>query len=144
MQPKIELSEILSLSAGSLPGIALVDDVIQVLQHHRVLTPQEVARVLEAPKRELSSAIRLLTGVSLDVLVREYRKHQAIRLLADTQTDYDQVAQQCGFSTLHNLSLFLNRETGLTAYEWRERCSNSHRYPEARAHAQQKLKQLRS
>ena len=139
MKPKITLEEILSKPLLSDTGLPIVDDVLRIMRHNPVLTPKEVAKILEVPKRDLSSAIQLLTGVALDVFIKECRKHQAIELLNSTDLDYETIAHQCGFSSLHNLSLFLNRETGLTAYEWREHCSNLHRTPIAATKARQIL-----
>ena len=139
MKPKITLEEILSKPLFSNTGLPIVDDVLCIMRHNSVLTPKEVAKILNVPKRDLSSAIMLLTGVPLDVLIKECRKHQAIELLNNTDLDYETIAHRCGFSSLHNLSLFLKRETGLTAYEWRELCSNLHRDPTAASKALQIL-----
>lgn len=139
MKPKITLEEILSKPLFTNTGLPIVDDVLRIMNYNPVLTPKEVATILDAPKRDLSAAIMLLTGVPLDVFIKECRKRQAIQLLNDTDLDYEDIAHRCGFSSLHNLSLFLNRETGLTAYEWREHCSNLHREPQAASKARKIL-----
>ena len=142
MRPKITLSEMLSMPLLSDTGLPLVDDVLRIMRHNPVFTPQDVATILDVPKRDLSAAIMLLTGQPLNVLMKELRKYQAIDLLNTTDLDGEEIARECGFRSLHNLSLFLDRETGLTAYEWREHCSNRHREPAERAKAYKKIIKL--
>lgn len=142
MNPRITLIELLELPVDQLPGIAIVDEVVTALRTTSGYNAIDIARHLDAPVRDLNSAIRLLTGVSLDQIVKAWRKQQAICLLSESDTDFEEIAHRCGFKSVHNLSLHLNRETGLTAYEWRNKRSNAHRTAGAKASAKEIIGKL--
>lgn len=103
------------LSDGSI-----MDAVVRVYLHHPTFkTPLEVARQLNVDKRELSGAIHILTGVSHDELMRQYRLRGIMELLTKTRLPVPAIATYYGYSTIHALNRFLTDQTELTANEIR-------------------------
>ena len=135
MKPRITVEELFNLPQDQPVNIAILYEVVEVLRHTNILWGKDLADQLNVAKDELNGAVHILTGSTLDDFVKTWRKLQAIRLLSNSEMSYEQIATVCGFSSLHSLTKFLNRTTGLTPFEWREKHSNRHRSDEAKASA---------
>lgn len=85
-----------------------------------VKTPREVAGYLQADARELSAAIHLLTGMSHEDLLHQYRLRSICEVLRSTRLTTTTIAHYFGYSSLMGLNQFLLHQTGLTANEIRE------------------------
>lgn len=139
MKPLKSVKELYELPADQPVQIAILDEVVELLRNTNVLWGKEIAEKLDANRHELNCAVHLLTGSTLDEMVKTWRKLQAIDLLTKTTLDYNAIAHTCGFRSEHYLSTFLDRETGLTSYEWREKNSNNHRGDEGKTKAKKIL-----
>lgn len=99
---------------------SIMDAVVRVYLHHPTFkTPQEVAHLLHLDKRELSGAIHILTGVTHEELMRQYRLRGILELLTKTRLPVSAIATYYGYSTIHALNRFLTDQTELTANEIR-------------------------
>lgn len=141
MKPRITVEELFDLPQDQPVNIAILDEVVELLRHTNILWGKDIAQKLGVKKAELNGAIRILVGTSLDDMVKTWRKLQAIHLLHHSECSYESIATLCGFRSLHSLTKFLNRETGLTPFEWREKYSNRHRSDKAKASAKRIMQQ---
>lgn len=83
---------------------------------HQVKTPREVARRLRVDARELSGAIHMLTGMSHEDFLRQYRLRAIKELLTGTTLSVQTIATHFGYSSIHALNRFLSDQTdGLSA-----------------------------
>lgn len=79
---------------------------------HQVKTPREVARRLRVDARELSGAIHMLTGMSHEDFLRQYRLRAIKELLTGTTLSVQTIATHFGYSSIHALNRFLSDQTG--------------------------------
>lgn len=140
MKPRITVEELFNLPQDQPVNIAILDEVVETLRHTNVLWGKDIAQKMGVKKTDLNGAIHILVGTSLDEMVKTWRKLQAIDLLNHSECSYVEIASACGFRSLHSLSIFMNRETGLTPFEWREKYSNRHRSEKAKATATAMIK----
>lgn len=82
------------------------------MARHRAKTPREVARLLKLDARELSGAIHLLTDMSHEDFLRQYRLRAIRELLSDTTLSIQTIATHFGYSSIHALNRFLSDQTG--------------------------------
>ena len=86
------------------------------MSRHRAKTPREVARLLKLDARELSGAVHMLTGMSHEDFLRQYRLRAIRELLTDTTLSIQTIATHFGYSSIHALNRFLSDQTaGLSA-----------------------------
>lgn len=98
----------------------ILDAVIHVLlTHHKAKTPLSVAYILNVDRRDLSGAIRLLTGMSHEDYLHQYRLRAMVELLTSTKLPTTTIAKYFGYATLRSLNQFLVDQTELTANEIR-------------------------
>lgn len=98
----------------------ILDAVIRVLlTHHKAKTPLAVAHVLNVDRRDLSGAIRLLTGMSHEDFLHQYRLRAMVELLTSTKLATTTIAKYFGYATLRSFNQFLVDQTELTANEIR-------------------------
>lgn len=98
----------------------ILDAVIHVyLTHHKAKSPLAVAHVLNVDRRDLSGAIHLLTGMSHEDFLHQYRLRAMKELLTSTKLSTTMIAKYFGYTTLRSLNQFLVDQTGLTANEIR-------------------------
>ena len=82
------------------------------MTRHRAKTPREVARAMKLDARELSGAIHMLTGMSHEDFLRQYRLRAIRELLTDTTISVQTLATHFGYSSIHALNRFLSDQTG--------------------------------
>lgn len=98
----------------------ILDAVIRVLlTHHKAKTPLAVAHALNVDRRDLSGAIRLLTGMSHEDFLHQYRLRAMVELLTSTKLATPVIAKYFGYATLRSFNQFLVDQTELTANEIR-------------------------
>ncbi len=98
----------------------ILDAVIRVLlTRHKAKTPLAIAHALNVDRRDLSGAIRLLTGMSHEDFIRQYRLRAMKELLTTTKLATTNIAKFFGYATLRSLNQFLVDQTNLTANEIR-------------------------
>lgn len=86
------------------------------MTRHQLKTPREVARRLRVDARELSGAVHMLTGMSHEDFLRQYRLRAIRELLTDTTLSIQTIATHFGYSSIHALNRFLSDQTaGLSA-----------------------------
>lgn len=102
-------------------GCYLLDAVVQVMDFGQKWTPGEIAGELEVPPGELSGAVRILTGLSLEAFATAYRLKRAEELLACTDLPLDKIAARCGFSSGKTFTQFFTRKRGIRALAYREK-----------------------
>ena len=107
--------------------IPILKDIVQYLVRSPGISGKTLAKLLDVQRSALSSAIQLLTGETLNDMLKEWKLLHAMYLLRNTTLSYDDVANLCGFSGNRTLSRFLERMIKCTAYEYREGKSNGHR-----------------
>ena len=127
MNPIISIEALYLQSRTKTPDIPILKDVIPYLTRSPGITGKTLAKVLGTKRAMLSAAIQLLTGASLNDMLRQWRLLNAMYLLRNTTLSYAQVATECGFSGNRTLSRFLEREIHCTAYEYRTGTSNRHK-----------------
>lgn len=140
MKPRITVEELFNLPQDQPVNIAILDEVVETLRHTNVLWGKDIAQKMGVKKTDLNGAIHILVGTSLDEMVKTWRKLQAIDLLNHSACSYEEIASACGFRSIHSLSMFMNRETELTPFEWREKYSNRHRSEKAKVSATAMIK----
>lgn len=79
-----------------------------------------MAKRLDVKRSALSSSVQILTGVTLNDLLKHWRLLRAMDLLSNTRLSYLDVANLCGYRTVNGLSKFLERNHKCTAREYRE------------------------
>ncbi len=79
---------------------------------HQYKTPREVARRLKVKARELSGAMHMLTGMSHEDFLRQYRLRAIKELLTGTKLSVQTIATHFGYSSIHALNRFLSDQTG--------------------------------
>ncbi len=115
-------NELYALANGESCGEKILDAVIEALRTHADVCSEEVAAHLGANRRDLSGAVRILTGMTLDAMVKEWRLRQAYEMVQDTDLDFDEIAQKCGYSQPKTLVVAFEKKYHVSPYE----CRNGH------------------
>lgn len=112
---QIATVEELYLKQGTPTGEVIVDAVVEMLKDGpRTNAAQDFAQRLGFELRVLSAVIEKLVGVRLKEMIMQWRMLQALDLLDNHELSYDQVAQQCGFSTSKELGKEFTRRQHTT------------------------------
>jgi len=93
------------------------------MTHHNVKATREVAQLLHLNARDLSGAVHMLTGMSHEDLLRQYRFKAIHELLLGTTLSVQTIATHFGYSSIHALNRFLTDQTGMSANRIREALS---------------------
>ena len=120
MNPIISVESLYTLSRDQPIGIPILADVVYFLKRSPGLSGKELAKILNVKRSALSSAVHLLTGDTLNDLLRQWKLLKAMDLLSNTRLPYLDVAHLCGFKTVNGLSKFMERNHKCTAREYRE------------------------
>ena len=113
-------------------GEVIVDEVLNILRHYKLIYPEDVALLMDVKVRDLRSAWFMLTGTRLIDVITEWRLMQAqdaIRkkmdnLLPDKPSKpairkiLSEVANRCGWRTERVMSNVFERYCGCTVIEW--------------------------
>ena len=113
-------------------GEAIVDEVIDILRHYKLIYPEDVALLMDVKPRDLRSAWYMLTGTRLVDVITHWRLFQAQdwlrerlgELYAESLTKKDLVkllketAHRCGWKSEVVMSHIFKRYCGCTALDW--------------------------
>ena len=113
-------------------GEVIVDEVLNILRHYKLIYPEDVALLMDVKVRDLRSAWYMLTGTRLVDVITHWRLLQAqdwlrkrigemnvessekgvlVKLLKET-------ARRCGWRTEVVMSHVFKRFCGTSALEW--------------------------
>ncbi len=116
-------------------GEVIVDEVLNILRHYKLIYPEDVALLMDVKVRDLRSAWFMLTGTRLIDVITEWRLMQAqdaIRKKMDSHLPdkpgkpairkiLSEVANRCGWRTERVMSNVFERYCGCTVIEWVEK-----------------------
>ena len=120
MKPIISVSQLYFDAREKNIEIPILRDLIPPLARSPGTTGKALAKVVGVKRSALSAAVQMLTGETLNDLLRQWRLLHAMYLLSCTRLSYLEVARQCGYKTVNGLSKFMERHLKCTAYEYRE------------------------
>ena len=103
---KVPYPDVEQLYTAAMPtGEPILDETVGYLRRSQVITPADLALLMDVEKRHLYGAIRLLTGLPLGDFITRWRLAQARDLLhhapyaaiARRTQRLDAVARRCGW-----------------------------------------------
>ena len=127
MNALISVEELYKLARDQPVEIPILSDVISLLKASPGLTIKQLSARMNFNRNALSSSVKMLTGLPLDLFLKQWRLMLIKEHLKDPRLSYESVANLCGFSSVQAMSKFLDRMIHLTAYEYREGRKNGHR-----------------
>lgn len=127
MNPFFTVEELYKLAREQPVEIPILCDVISHLKASPGISIKQLSAKLSLNRNALSSSIKMLTGLPLDIFLKQWRLMLVKEHLSDPYLSYESVAILCGFSSVQAMSKFLDRMIHLTAYEYREGRKNGHR-----------------
>ncbi len=111
--------ELYAIAPGEQCGEKILDALVEALRTRTDLWSKEVARYLGVTRRDLSCSLKILMGMTLDAVVKEWRLRQAYELVMSTELDYDEIAQKCGYSQPKTLVVAFEKKYHASPYELR-------------------------
>ena len=113
-------------------GEVIVDEVLDILRHYKLIYPEDVALLMDVKVRDLRSAWFMLTGTRLVDVITHWRVLQAQdwlrkrlgELCTESLTKKDLVkllketAHRCGWKSEVVMSHVFKRYCGCTALDW--------------------------
>ena len=113
-------------------GEVIVDEVLNILRHYKLIYPEDVALLMDVKVRDLRSAWYMLTGTRLVDVITHWRLLQAQdwlrerigELCAESLTKKELVrllketASRCGWRSEVVMSHVFKRYCGCTALDW--------------------------
>ena len=128
MNPIISISQLYFDSKEHPIEVPILKDLVPHLARSPGTTGKALAKAVNARRSALSNAVQLLTGETLNDLLKKWRLLHAMYLLSCTQLAYQDVAKQCGYRTINGLSKFMERNLNCTAFEYRENRTHGNRH----------------
>ena len=111
--------ELYSMAPGEQCGEKILDGLVEALRTRTDLWSKEVALYLGVNARYLSCSLKILMGMTLDAVVKEWRLRQAYELVMNSDLDYDEIAQKCGYSQPKTLVVAFEKKYHASPYELR-------------------------
>lgn len=111
--------ELYAMAPGEQCGEKILDALVETLRTRTDLWSKEVALYLGVSRRDLSSSLKILMGMTLDAVVKEWRLRQACELVMSSELDYDEIAQKCGYSQPKTLVVAFEKKYHASPYEMR-------------------------
>ena len=113
-------------------GEVIVDEVLNILRHYKLIYPEDVALLMDVKVRDLRSAWFMLTGTRLIDVITEWRLRQAQDVIRERINNLpmdkrgkqtikkllSEVANRCGWRTERVMSHVFERYCGCSAIEW--------------------------
>ena len=113
-------------------GEVIVDEVLDILRHYKLIYPEDVALLMDVKVRDLRSAWYMLTGTRLIDVITHWRVMQAQdwlrkrigELSAERREKKELVnllketARRCGWRSEMVMSHVFKRYCGISALEW--------------------------
>ena len=121
MKPNQEFSPraLFTRAKGEPSGDMIIDQVVALLQENPALWGKDIANALGVSRRDLSGAMKILTGMGINAFVNEWHMLKAIELLHDPHLDFAEIAHRCGYRQRKYLARVLDHEFGFTPFEYR-------------------------
>ena len=127
MNAIISVEDLYTLARDQPIGIPILADVVYYLKRSPGITGKVLAKKLDVKRSALSGAVQILTGSTLNDMLRQWRLLRAIDLLSNTSLPYLEVARLCGYRTVNGLTKFMERNKKCTAREYRENRTHGNR-----------------
>ena len=113
-------------------GEVIVDEVLDILRHYKLIYPEDVALLMDVKVRDLRSAWHMLTGTRLVDVITHWRLLQAQdwlrKCIGEMNTDscdkrelvklLKETAHRCGWRSEVVMSHIFKRYCGTSALEW--------------------------
>ena len=120
-------------------GEVIVDEVINILRHYKLIYPEDVALLMDVKVRELRAAWFMLTGTRLVDVITHWRVLQAQdwlrKRIGETNTEsltkgelvklLKETARRCGWRSEVVMSHVFKRFCGCSALEWLQTISEN-------------------
>ena len=100
-------------------GSLVMDAVARILAEDSSVTPEGLARLLDADVADVHAVFRLLTGMPMRDFLNAYRQRQACEWLSCTDVPIEQVAARSGFTSHAVLTRFFVKHLKCTPKEYR-------------------------
>ena len=127
MKPIISIETLYFQAQKDEVDTPILKDVTPYLVRSPGINGKTLAKVLKVKRSALSNAVQLLTGETLNDLMKHWKLLTAMHLLRNTSLPYKEVAKRCGYKTINALSKFMERMIKCTAYEYRENRTHGNR-----------------
>ena len=127
MKTVISVEELYLNSCTGEVETPILKDVVPYLVRSPGINGKTLSKILDVKRSALSGAIQLLTGDTLNDLLKKWKLLHAMYLLSNTTLSYKDVANLCGYKTINGLSKFMERMIKCTAYEYRESRTHGNR-----------------
>ncbi len=127
MTPIITAEQLYSQAMTNSVETPILKDVTPYLVRSPGINGKTLAKILDVKRSALSGAILMLTGDTLNDLLKKWKLLHAMYLLRNTMLSYKDVANLCGYKTINGLSKFMERMIKCTAYEYRESRTHGNR-----------------
>ena len=113
-------------------GEVIIDEVLNILRHYKLIYPEDVALLMDVKVRDLRSAWYMLTGTRLVDVITHWRVLQAQDWLRERIGEADtesltkkelvkllkETARRCGWRSETVMSHVFKRFCGISALEW--------------------------
>ena len=120
-------------------GEVIVDEVLNILRHYKLIYPEDVALLLNVKVRDLRSAWYMLTGTRLIDVITEWRLRQAQDAIRKRINNFptdnrekrtikkmlSEVANRCGWRNERVMSHVFERYCGCSAIEWVDKAAKA-------------------
>ena len=100
-------------------GEPILDAMLPLMIEHPGIRARQIARQLDVRQNDLSGAVRILTGYSLDPLLSQWRMYKALELLRTTNLSFTEIARICGYRQNKHLAKAMKRALKMTPFEYR-------------------------
>lgn len=102
-----------------MTGSMIINAVVKILMETSIRRTEQMAALLEVDALELTHAVHLLTGLSLQEFILGYRNRQAIEYVQCTSLSLDEIASRCGFQSTNTFAKQFRIHTGMPPKQYR-------------------------
>lgn len=102
-----------------MTGSMIINAVVKILMETSIRRTEQMAALLEVDALELTHAVHLLTGLSLQEFILGYRNRQAIEYVQCTSLSLDEIASRCGFQSTNTFAKQFRIHTGMSPRKYR-------------------------
>lgn len=102
-----------------MTGSMIINAVVKILMETSIRRTEQMAALLEVDALELTHAVHLLTGISLQEFILQYRRRQAVEYVQCTSLSLDEIASRCGFQSTNTFVKQFRIHTGMPPRQYR-------------------------
>ena len=113
-------------------GEVIVDEILDILRHYKLIYPEDVALLMDVNPKDLRAAWHMLTGTKLIDVITHWRVMQAQEWIRkrlpelkpndsrnhESRKMLTEVAKRCGWRSERVMSHVFERYCGCSAIEW--------------------------